>query len=543
MKRFNDIPPRTTGQASRPAAARRELVITVFLVVAFLTLIMNGSSLLQFVLEDRTPTFGTSVKVAAAALVLNIALFFFAWRRYADLHLEAELRADGERRAELLASTDIITGLLNRKGFADALQRLNTTLASDQQILIVSLQMQRFKSVNDRHGYDHGDELLRMISSAIRDDVPEGGVVARLSGDEFAVALALPSQNPGQGDAIADAVLRSVSRTYDIGGTFIQVGAFAGIAKGPVGLPARAAQLLRRADIALDHARSARSARPVWFDRSMEQALMERSELEQAIRVALDNGQFVPLFEPQVDLRTGCITGFEVLARWQHPTRGMIGPTIFIPIAEEIGVIGKLSETVIAAALDQARDWDPAIGLSVNISPDQLTDPWLAQRILRLLTEKNFPAERLVVEVTESSLLADLDLARNIVLSLKNQGVRIALDDFGTGFSSLSHLRLLPLDVIKIDRSFISSLHEDRESAAIVRAVTTLANALGVPVTVEGLEDASTYSAALALGAQTGQGWYIGKPMSGEQAGEILRRAHEATAYDITAPVTQAGAA
>jgi len=182
-----------------------------------------------------------------------------------------------------------------------------------------------------------------------------------------------------------------------------------------------------------------------------------------------------------------------------------------------------LSEQVILAAMIQAADWDPAIKLSVNISPMQLADSWLAQRIVRLLSEAGFPAERLVVEITESSLFADLDLARTIVASLKNQGVRLALDDFGTGFSSLSHLRSLPFDVIKIDRSFVSTLQDDPESAAIVRAVTTLADALKVPVTVEGIEDAATHAAVAGFGCAVGQGWYFGKPMNGDQARALLR--------------------
>jgi predicted signal transduction protein with EAL and GGDEF domain len=205
---------------------------------------------------------------------------------------------------------------------------------------------------------------------------------------------------------MAEALLRDVSRTYDILGSFVQVGAFAGIASAAPGTSCRASDLLRRADIALDHARSARAARPTWFDQGMEQALMERSELEQAIRIGIEHGHFVPYFEPQVDLASGQVTGFEVLARWQHPNRGMLGPELFIPVAEDIGLIGALSESVMAQALDVARDWDNALSLSVNISPSQLADPWLAQRIVRLLTTSNFPAERLVMEVTESSLSA-----------------------------------------------------------------------------------------------------------------------------------------
>jgi EAL domain-containing protein (putative c-di-GMP-specific phosphodiesterase class I) len=256
----------------------------------------------------------------------------------------------------------------------------------------------------------------------------------------------------------------------------------------------------------------------------MEQALIERSELEQAIRIGIEHRQFIPYFEPQVDLVTGALTGFEVLARWQHPNRGLLAPEIFIPASEEIGLVGPLSELVAAQALEAASQWEGDFSLSINISPAQLSDLWLAQRLVRLLTEHGFPAERLIVELTESSLFADLDLARNLVVSLKNQGVRLALDDFGTGFSSLSHLRMLPLDMIKIDRSFMATVHVDRESAAIVKAVTTLADALGIPVTAEGLEDSATFEKAAALGARTGQGWYVGKPMDADSVADLLRR-------------------
>ena len=272
----------------------------------------------------------------------------------------------------------------------------------------------------------------------------------------------------------------------------------------------------------MDHAKSGRVTRPVWFDAGMERALIAHSEIEQGIRYGLEHGQFIPYFEPQIDLTTGKIYGFEVLARWNHPLSGIIGADVFIPVAEEIGAIGALSEQVIGEALRQASAWDPEITVSVNISPTQLTDGWLAQRIVRILTETGFPAERLVVEITESSLFTDLELARSIVTSLKNQGVRLALDDFGTGFSSLSNLRALPFDMIKIDRSFVTNIHRNKESAAIIRAVTALANALSVPVCVEGIENEAAYEAVLTLGCAVGQGWYFGKAMPVERAVEML---------------------
>jgi EAL domain-containing protein (putative c-di-GMP-specific phosphodiesterase class I) len=260
----------------------------------------------------------------------------------------------------------------------------------------------------------------------------------------------------------------------------------------------------------------------VWFDAGMERALIAQGEIEQGIRFGLEHGQFVPYFEPQVDLATGEIVGFEVLARWNHPLSGIISPDVFIPIAEEIGVIGRMSEQVIGEALRQSASWDAAMKISVNISPTQFADGWLAQRIVRMLSESGFPADRLVVEVTESSLFADIDLARSIVTSLKNQGVRLALDDFGTGFSSLAHLRSLPFDMIKIDRSFVTNIHQNKESMAIVRAVTTLAGALSVPVCVEGIENEAAYEAVMQLGCEVGQGWYFGKAMPAENACDLL---------------------
>jgi EAL domain-containing protein (putative c-di-GMP-specific phosphodiesterase class I) len=265
----------------------------------------------------------------------------------------------------------------------------------------------------------------------------------------------------------------------------------------------------------------------------MERALLAQGEIEQGIRYGLEHGQFLPFFEPQVDLSTGEVVGFEVLARWNHPLSGIIAPDVFIPVAEEIGVIGRLSEQVIAAALREAAAWNPAIKISVNISPAQLADGWLAQRIVRILAETGFPAERLVIEITESSLFADLELARTIVTSLKNQGIRLALDDFGTGFSSLAHLRSLPFDIIKIDRSFVANLEAKRENSAIIRAVTMLAGALSVPVCVEGIESEAAYEAVVSLGCQIGQGWYFGKPMRGEQARELLARPRQVPAPSL----------
>ena len=515
-----DVTGNTASPSSRIESARRDAIVLVVLITAVMLLIWNGSTFFQHL---RIATdFGPEVRIASTALTLNVALILFGWRRYVDLQHEAEMRAEQEQRAAVLASTDPITGLYNRKGFADRAAELSAAAAQHgHSLAIISFQINRFKTVNDQHGYETGDRLLKGIAGALGDELGTEAVVARLSGDEFAVALPLAPDELSGAEETAERVLRAATRPFMFEERIIQVGAFAGIASATAG-SASIPDILRRADIAMDHARNGRVTRPVWFDAGMERALIAHGEIEQGIRYGLEHGQFVPYFEPQVSFETGEIVGFEVLARWNHPLSGIIGPDVFIPVAEDIGLIGRLSEQVIGEALREAASWDPATKISVNISPTQLTDGWLAQRIVRILAETAFPAERLVVEITESSLFADIEFARTIVSSLKNQGIRLALDDFGTGFSSLSHLRSLPFDIIKIDRSFVSNIHVKRDSLAIIRAVTTLANALSVPVCVEGIENEESFDTVVRLGCAIGQGWYFGKPMPAEQAREML---------------------
>jgi len=524
----------TRTTSSRLTNARRDAVVIVVLITAVMLLIWNGSTFFRNLPGDAH--FGPEIRLASTALTLNVALILFGWRRYVDLQHEAEMRAEHERRAVVLATTDPITGLYNRKGFADYGGQLCADAAErGDNLVVISFQVHRFKAINDQHGYETGDRLLKTLSVSLADELGPDAILARLGGDEFAVAVALRPERMGRADELADAVLRTVTRPLLFEEKIIQVGAFVGIAS-IAAKDARMPDLLRRADIAMDHARSGRVARPVWFDAGMERALIAHGEIEQGIRFGLEHGHFVPYFEPQIDLATGEIVGFEVLARWIHPLSGVIGPDVFIPVAEEIGLIGRLSEHVIGEALREAAEWDHRLKISVNISPFQLADGWLAQRIVRTLADTGFPAERLVIEITESSLFADLDLARTIVTSLKNQGIRLALDDFGTGFSSLSHLRSLPFDIIKIDRSFVTNINAKREHSAIVRAVTTLAASLPVPVCVEGIENEESCKTVVRLGCEIGQGWYFGKPMPAEKARELLaapERAREASVRSV----------
>ena len=501
-------------------SAHQDLLVLGTVVAALILLVGTGTSLFREIINAEAHL-GPGIQLAAMALTLNVALILFGWRRYADLQHETDRRLDGERRAAIAATTDPVTGLLNRKGFADGAEALREKAAQEGgELLIVSLQLHRFRSVYDRHGYDTGDAMLHRVAETILQHSGGGSLVGRTGSDEFAIAMISPEPREDAENGV-ESLLRLTTRPFEIEGRMIQVGAFAGMASAAAA-DVRVPDLLRRADIALDHAKTGRVARPIWFDAAMERALIAHTEIEQGIRFGLEHDQFVPFFEPQVDLQTSEIIGFEVLARWRHPLSGIISPDHFIPIAEEIGLMDRLSEKVIGAALTHARDWDRDIKISVNISPSQFTDGWLAERIVRLITETGFPADRLVIEITESSLFADIDLARSIVTSLKNQGIQIALDDFGTGFSSLSHLRTLPFDLIKIDRSFVTNIHESGQSAAIVRAVATLANAIDVPILVEGIETEAAHAAVLSIGCSSGQGWYFGKPMDAEAAGQLL---------------------
>jgi diguanylate cyclase (GGDEF)-like protein len=524
-----------SATSSRLVSARRDALVLTILIFAVMLLIWNGSAFFRHV--SANGDVGSEVRIASTALTLNVALILFGWRRYVDLQHEAELRVEQERRAVILATTDPVTGLFNRKGFADNVAELCARgRSSGRNLVVISFQVQRFKAINDQHGYETGDRLLKSIANALLDELGPNVLIGRLSGDEFAAALILSPSENHQADEAADGVLRAVTRPFSFEERIIQVGGFAGIASAPA-VNVRIPDIIRRADIAMDRARSGRVARPVWFDSGMERALLAQSEIEQGIRYGLEHGQFLPFFEPQVDLATGEIVGFEMLARWNHPLSGIISPEVFIPVAEEIGAIGRLSEQLIAEALREAASWDAATKISVNISPDQLADGWLAQRIVRILAETGFPAERLVVEITESSLFADIDLARTIATSLKNQGIRLALDDFGTGFSSLAHLRSLPFDIIKIDRSFVSNLPAKRENGAIIRAVNMLAGALSVPVCVEGIEDEATFKAVAALGCAIGQGWYFGKPMRADQARQLLAESRDSSAPPLHSAV------
>ncbi|RYY24114.1 MAG: EAL domain-containing protein [Sphingomonadales bacterium] len=493
---------------------RPNLLSGAISVAAILLFVGTGSSVLSKTLQHYFEGGEPADRTLVIALLLNVALILFGWRRHAELSQEVRIRTVAEERAHALAARDPLTGFLNRRSISEegAAMFVRATRRRKAMAMLM-LDLDHFKTVNDMHGHAVGDALLRAVAAEVAAVMPPIALTARLGGDEFSCGFLFDPAEPSFVERIAEKLVSRMAQPFEAEGLRLHISCSLGVARSDFDCASIDA-LMRSADIAMYSAKKSGRNRYAWFDHSMERELQVRNELESGLRTAIPRGEIVPYFEQQVDLSTGRLHGFEVLARWEHPVRGLISPDLFIPIAEETGMIADLSLSIMRQAFLAARDWDPSLSLSINISPSQLRDAWLAQKIIKVLTETGFPANRLEVEITESSLFDNLALAQSIVGSLKNQGVRLALDDFGTGYSSLAHLRALPFDRIKIDKSFVMSLIDNADSAAIVNAIVGLGESLNLPITAEGVETAEIEERLRALGCAKSQGWLYGRPMS-----------------------------
>jgi diguanylate cyclase (GGDEF)-like protein len=424
--------------------------------------------------------------------------------------LSAEIteREAAEARAQTLARHDPLTGLANRRHFLEELDRRLLLIGEEKEAFaLLFVDLDRFKPINDVHGHAIGDQLLQVIATRLQNCIRDDSFAARLGGDEFAVLLEGPGGRESVGIA-ARRILNELSAPILVNGLKLTVGASIGIAMCPSD-GRNGADLVQRGDAAMLRAKEDRGAFK-FFDSSIDEELKWKAALETELRTAIPNGDIVPFFQPVVRLDTGELAGFEVLARWPHKERGMISPTQFIPVAEEAGLVDAMFWTLLAQACGKALEAPGDFILAVNISPSQVRDQWFPEKVLRTLKETGFPAQRLEIEVTESAMIGDVQRAKTALMSLKNQGVKIALDDFGTGYSSLFLLRELPIDKLKIDRSFVSTLTADRENATIVGALVGLGKALGLTVTAEGVEDQATADALAAMNCEFAQGYLYG---------------------------------
>ncbi|WP_447757335.1 putative bifunctional diguanylate cyclase/phosphodiesterase [Sphingopyxis fribergensis] len=512
----------TSKQPDRSEGAKRDILAGGIVVAAILLFVGTGSNVMQAVVKTLIGLGGGPDRALATALVLNVALILFGWRRYKDLNREIRERTEAEQRARYLADTDPLTGFLNRRALLATGQRqIANAIADKRQVALFLLDLDHFKTVNDIHGHVAGDRVLQVAAERMSAILPPNATKARLGGDEFVAMLAFePAARPNI-DALAAELVAALDNSVIHDAQQIRVGASLGVSLAS-DASVTMETMVRQADIAMYHCKDEGRNRYCWFEPGMEMAVQVRNQIETGIREGMPRGEFVPHFEPQVDIASGRLIGFEMLMRWESPEYGMIPPERFIPVAEESGLIGELSLQVIRHAMEIAKRWDPSIMLAVNISPQQLKDPWFSQKLTKLLVETGFPASQLEVEITESSLFENLPLVRSIVTSLKNQGVSLSLDDFGTGYSSLSHLRALPFDRIKIDRSFVAAMRGSPDAQAIVVAIVRLGESLAMPITAEGVEDEATAIELTRLGCSKGQGWYFGRAASAADTDRLL---------------------
>ncbi len=396
-------------------------------------------------------------------------------------------RRQNEAKIAHMALHDALTGLPNRMLLCERLEQALNTARRGENVVVLCLDLDRFKEVNDTLGHPVGDALLKTVAERLRSSIRDFDLVARVGGDEF-VVLQISADPAKEAAALASRLIEVISAPYELNGHQAVIGTSVGIA---VELAAGAdpETLLMQADMALYRAKADGRGTFCFFEQEMNASAHARREVERDLRLALANGDFELNYQPLVNLERNEVSGFEALLRWRHPERGMVSPGDFIPLAEETGLIVPIGEWVLREACAEAATWPDHIKIAVNLSPVQFKGRKLVDMVFNALAAAGLDARRLELEITESVLLQDSEATLAALRQLHNLGVSIAMDDFGTGYSSLSYLRRFPFDKIKIDRCFIANLSTGDESGlAIVRAIGSLGHALGLTITAEGVE-------------------------------------------------------
>ncbi|MGN6487215.1 MAG: EAL domain-containing protein [Devosia sp.] len=423
--------------------------------------------------------------------------------------LSARKRA--EQHIRFLAHHDPLTGLPNRATFARALQdEMAHARRHDQSFAVLCLDLDRFKEVNDLFGHPVGDTLLQRVGQALLTTVEGLGSAARLGGDEFAVLLA-NVHTAARAGRVAEQLLDAFRTDNERTGSGAMISASIGIALFPDNAD-DAEHLMSHADTALYRAKQEGRGIYRFYETAMGEEVRERRLLEHDLRHAVSRNQLKLVYQPQVDIQSGDVTGFEALVRWNHPERGEVSPGTFVPIAEESGLILQIGEWVLRTACAEAARWTVPLTIAVNVSAVQFHSPAFAQTILEVLLQTGLAPERLEIEITETALVRDITRAVATLRQVRGLGVHIAMDDFGTGYSSLANLRAFPFSRIKVDQSFIRSVDSNGQSAAIVRAVLGLGSGLNVPVIAEGVERPEELAFLRAEVCQSAQGYLLSRP-------------------------------
>jgi diguanylate cyclase (GGDEF)-like protein/PAS domain S-box-containing protein len=441
--------------------------------------------------------------------------------------LDVSDRKRMETELERLALYDPLTGLPNRALFADRLRHVLSRRDRPAATAVYFLDLDRFKRINDSLGHGTGDEVLREVSERLQSVVRPEDTVARFGGDEFTI-LCESVGGVLEAVAIADRLQRPLGKPLRAGGAELRLSASIGVALVEAGETSDGQRLLEDADAAMYRAKERGGARTELFDARMRDDAVRAIQIEQELQQALEYDQLRLFFQPNVDLQTGRIVGAEALVRWAHPVRGLIAPDRFLAVAEETGLIVPLGEWVMSAACRQLAAWQERpetadLRLSVNLSARELTHPDLVATVLGCVRQSGIEPQPLTIEVTESTAMADGDSGFRALRDLSAEGIKVAIDDFGTGYSSIEQLRRMPVDIVKVDRSFVSGMASDSTDRELVAAVVGMAQALKLCVVAEGIETPEQAEALREMGCDLGQGFLFSRPLPGEKFAELAQ--------------------
>lgn len=472
--------------------------------------------------EDSAPHKTAEVLVSTVACLILFG-FFLCARQLLELRKELRQRKAEQHEALQMAQHDALTGLPNRRKFQEALVELTDTIAPEKYRAVMMLDMDGFKTINDVYGHGFGDALLTVFSERLRQTVGDDGVVARFGGDEFAI-ISPEISEISDAASLAKRILLRIQDVFVLESRQVTIGSGIGIAIFPDD-GYSPAELLRRADIALYRAKTTGRSSYCFFEVDMDATILHTTLLEQRLRNAIENRLIRIYYQPILDLGNREIVGFEALARWSDRDFGQVSPAQFVPIAEDCGLIGDLTDQLLSEACIVARTWPRNISLNFNISPLQLQDLSFPLKIISVLSETGLQPDRLVLEITETALMQNADTALVILQQLSDAGVRIALDDFGTGHSSLTYLRDFPIAKVKIDKSFTMHMADSKECEAIVQSILVLAQGLGVEAVAEGIEQREVLQKLNDSGCAFGQGFLFGAAKPQEKVAELLQLA------------------